>query len=128
MTMAIPGYSITAKHPEVIEAAVIGIPDPRWTERPLAVVAVKPERQVNEAELKAHLHDFAAKGVISKYGVPLSLSRRCPRPASASSTKKFCARNSPNSGLHCPEQSGFFQEAANDDVSCADPRHAVCNQ
>jgi fatty-acyl-CoA synthase len=70
MTMAIPGYSITAKHPEVIEAAVIGIPDPRWTERPLAVVAVKPERQVNEAELKAHLHDFAAKGVISKYGVP----------------------------------------------------------
>jgi fatty-acyl-CoA synthase len=58
------------KHPEVIEAAVIGIPDPKWTERPLAVVVVEPGRQVSEAEMKAHLHDFAARGVISRYGVP----------------------------------------------------------
>jgi fatty-acyl-CoA synthase len=58
------------KHPEVIEAAVIGIPDPKWTERPLAVVVVEPGRQVSEAEIKAHLHDFAARGVISRYGVP----------------------------------------------------------
>jgi fatty-acyl-CoA synthase len=46
------------------------VPDPKWTERPLAVVIVEPGRQVSEAEIKTHLQDFAARGVISKYGVP----------------------------------------------------------
>jgi fatty-acyl-CoA synthase len=58
------------KHSGVVEAAVIGVPDPKWTERPLAVVVVEPGRQIGEAEIKAHLQDFAARGVISKYGVP----------------------------------------------------------
>ena len=58
------------KHPEVVEAAVIGVPDPRWTERPLAIVVVEPGSPVSEAEIRAHLHDFATRGVISRYGVP----------------------------------------------------------
>jgi fatty-acyl-CoA synthase len=46
------------------------VPDPKWTERPLAVVVLETGRQVSEAEIKAHLQDFAARGVISRYGVP----------------------------------------------------------
>src|SRR5262245_36344135 len=58
------------KHPGVAEVVVIGVPDPKWTERPLAVVVAKPGQQISEAEIKARLHEFAARGIISKYGVP----------------------------------------------------------
>ena len=56
--------------PGVAEAAVIGVPDPKWTERPLAVIAPKPGHELSQAQVKAHLGDLAARGVISKYGVP----------------------------------------------------------
>jgi fatty-acyl-CoA synthase len=40
-------------HPEVAQAAVIAIPDPKWDERPLAVVVRKPGAQVSGEELIA---------------------------------------------------------------------------
>ena len=62
--------NLILRHPAVIEAAVIGIPDAKWGERPLAVVVAKSGQDVSEADITALLLDFAAKGVISKYAVP----------------------------------------------------------
>ena len=43
-------------HPDVVEASVIGVPDPRWEERPLAcVVRQGRARDVDAAELAAFL-------------------------------------------------------------------------
>jgi fatty-acyl-CoA synthase len=62
--------NLILRHPAVIEAAVIGIPDAKWGERPLAVVVAKSGQDVSEADITALLLDSAAKGVISKYAVP----------------------------------------------------------
>jgi len=54
-----------ASHPAVREAAVIAVPHPKWAERPLAVVALKPGATATAADLSAFL---AAK--FAKFWVP----------------------------------------------------------
>ena len=39
-------------HPAVLEAAVVGVPDPYWGEVPKAFVALKPGQQLSEDELR----------------------------------------------------------------------------
>jgi fatty-acyl-CoA synthase len=57
-------------HPGVAEVAVIGVPDPKWTERPLAIVVPRPGQQVDEASVRARLQAHVAKGMLPAYAVP----------------------------------------------------------
>ena len=48
-------------HPAVAEAAVIAVPDPKWQERPLAVIVLKQHATVTAAELRTFLAARFAK-------------------------------------------------------------------
>ena len=52
---------VAAQHPEVADVTVIGIPDPRWDEVPLALVIPKPGFTPNVDELKAWINERVGK-------------------------------------------------------------------
>lgn len=58
------------RHPAVAEAGVIGVADPKWGERPLAFIVVRPGKEVTAEEIIAHLSGFAERGLIPRYAVP----------------------------------------------------------
>jgi len=64
--------SVISEHPGVGEAAVVGRPDDRWGERPVALVV--PSGDMRDGALKTDLHKFlkkaSAQGRISKWAVP----------------------------------------------------------
>jgi len=48
-------------HPKVLEAGVVGLAHPRWQERPLACVVLKPGQTMTKEEVMAHLQSRVAK-------------------------------------------------------------------
>jgi fatty-acyl-CoA synthase len=64
--------SLISQHKGVSEAAVIGIPDEKWGERPAALVVLRPGHPEEglEARLKGFLMQFVERGLISKWAVP----------------------------------------------------------
>jgi len=63
---------IISQHPDVAESAVLGFPDERWGERPVAFVVLHPnaDHRLSKQTIKAHVSKFAAIGAISRYAVP----------------------------------------------------------
>lgn len=71
--------SALSTHPDVLECAVIGIPDPKWGERVHAVVRLKPGALVQDKDLIAY-----CKTKIAGYKCPQSVELRAdPFPISA---------------------------------------------
>jgi fatty-acyl-CoA synthase len=58
-------------HPKVLEAAVIAVPDERWSERPLACVVARPDARgdISESELIEHLGQEFAKWSVPEHYV-----------------------------------------------------------
>jgi len=61
---------ILSQHEGVSEAAVIGVEDEKWGERPLALVALGSDNEVTEDEIKAYIKERADGGEVSKFAVP----------------------------------------------------------
>jgi fatty-acyl-CoA synthase len=63
---------ILSQHTGISEAAVIGVPDERWGERPMALIVPTPDyvEKLTEDDIKAHVQRYADKGIVSKWAVP----------------------------------------------------------
>ena len=85
-------------HPAVAEAAVIGVPHPKWIERPLLVVVRKPGAEVSKEEL---LQFF--EGKIARWWTPdaVEFVDQLPHTATGKLLKPNCARIS--RGMSLPE-------------------------
>ncbi len=53
--------NLAVGHPDVAEAAVIGVVHPKWDERPLLVIVRKPGREPSKEELLAYMEGKVAK-------------------------------------------------------------------
>ncbi len=62
--------NLIAEVPGVQECAVIGVPDAKWGERPMAFVVRKPGAEVTPGQIRARLMAHVESRRISKYAVP----------------------------------------------------------
>jgi fatty-acyl-CoA synthase len=87
-------------HPEVAEAAVIGVPDARWGERPLACVVRKAGTQVGPAALREFLSSRVAKWWLPERW---SFIAEVPRTSVGKFDKKVLRARFAEGALECVE-------------------------
>ena len=95
--------NIATGHPDVAEAAVIGMHHPKWEERPLLVVVAAKGKEPKRDEILSYLSDK-----IAKWWIPddVQVVAEIPHTAAARSTSLDCASNSPIIGCRADLTTG----------------------
>jgi fatty-acyl-CoA synthase len=62
--------NLISQHPAVNEVAVVGIPDEKWDERPLALIVTASDATLEPTEIQQHLMQFVESGRINKWAIP----------------------------------------------------------
>ena len=65
--------NLISQHGSVAAAAVVGVPDDKWGERPHALVTLKPGEDLGVEDIQAHLQQFVDAGEINKWAIPASI-------------------------------------------------------
>jgi fatty-acyl-CoA synthase len=61
---------ILMQMPQLSEAAIIGIADAKWGERPLALLVPKNGGALDKKDVQAHVKSFVDRGIISRFAIP----------------------------------------------------------
>ncbi|MBO2464711.1 long-chain fatty acid--CoA ligase [Actinomadura violacea] len=91
-------------HPDVIEAAVVGVPDDRWQERPLASVVVREGASVTAAQLREFLSDRVPKWQLPERWAFIA---EVPKTSVGKFDKKVLRRRYAEGGLEVHDLTGF---------------------
>ncbi|MGO1502119.1 MAG: fatty acid--CoA ligase [Marinobacter sp.] len=62
--------NLISQHSAVAGAAVVGIPDEKWGERPYALINLKPGENATAEDIQSHLQTYVEKGEINKWAIP----------------------------------------------------------
>ncbi|MDO6442667.1 fatty acid--CoA ligase [Marinobacter sp. 2_MG-2023] len=65
--------NLISQHSAVAGAAVVGIPDEKWGERPYALVTLRPGEQANLEDIQRHLQEYVDRGEINKWAIPTQI-------------------------------------------------------